>query len=136
MGEIKAREMICKWCNSVVEPTVIPKLTGPHAAELRCPECNTFLGWQKKEKNEDKRTKSRHTPESLKIDYCQICQRKRSELAPRQTLEIHHIKEIVADCGDDEPYNILVLCTMCHKEVHLKRTYLHKHYLDTEGGAI
>lgn len=114
----------CPDCN--IEGILNPRPDTPHNAEIRCPLCGNFLGWQKKEKNLSKRNKSKIKPE---IDYCQLCLRNKDDFGVREVLEVHHIDEI-QNGGIDEPGNIWFVCTHCHSLIHHVRTYLNYHIKD------
>lgn len=51
-------------------------------------------------------------------------------LGAYEALEVHHVVEIQHG-GEDDPANIWVLCTDCHKTVHHRRTYLYEHHKGT-----
>ncbi len=118
--------MICRFCNAEIEPVFNPRPDTPHAGELRCPECDRFLGWKPKEKNEKKLEKrpACPTPADLEIDWCQVCLRKRDQLGINETLETHHIDD---DPTNNDRLNFLVVCTMCHKWIAWVRLYVNSH---------
>lgn len=120
--------MICKRCGKDVEPYSIIGPFGQNYGKQICPLCDCFFKWIKKPENEKKRTKgSKHTPESLGIEYCELCRRKRSQLGRYETLHIHH-KDCTA-LANDVPENIIVVCSGCHSTIHHNIT-LTKTYLD------
>ena len=107
----------------------------PHFAKAVCPKCRAFMPdlWIKKPENDEKRGKSsRYTPTRLNLSSCEICGRERSFLGKYETLDIHH-KTPVSKGGLDEPSNLLVLCTACHRMAHWLRTYLNDHHIDKKG---
>lgn len=110
----------CKYCSSDVNYYVKPRPDTPHEAEIRCGLCHCFLGWKRKEKNEGKRLPQVHSPESVGIDYCEICLLHRKHLGMNETLDIHHIDD---NPENNERINISVVCTGCHKLIHHQRTY-------------
>lgn len=112
--------LYCRNCNENVEVNIIPRPDTPHAGEIKCAVCGRFLGWKKKEKNEGKRAKQVHSPESLQIDFCQVCLLPKQHLGVNETLDIHHIDD---DPENNDRLNILVACTACHKLIHHQRTY-------------
>ena len=116
----------CGECGADVE--VVEKILGegPHYSKIECAECGKYLAFGKKPANEGKRGKNKHTPESLSISHCQMCQRDENRLGSRGVLEVHHVEEI-QDGGADIPENIWVICTSCHKLIHHQRTYLNQH---------
>jgi len=120
--------LFCKACDAERQHVLTDRPDTPHGGgEWRCHDCGRHHSWAKKEKNEGKREKNKHTPESLEIDFCQMCGRKRNRLVTNETLEVHHVHEI-AKGGPDTPENIWVLCTSCHSLVHHQRTYLNYHH--------
>jgi len=102
----------------------------PHFAKAVCSNCHAFMPdlWIKKPENDTKRGKSsKFTPASLEIDHCELCGRGRRSLGKYETLDIHH-KTPVDEGGLDEPRNLLVLCTACHRMAHWLRTYFYSHF--------
>jgi 5-methylcytosine-specific restriction endonuclease McrA len=120
------KKISCPNCKVEVVPELISRPDTQHDAEMRCPECLRFLGWKRKEKNEGKRAKSKHSPESLRIHFCQNCLTPGEQLGAHESLEIHHIDD---NPGNEEEDNILVVCTPCHKLIHHARIY-HQHILE------
>jgi hypothetical protein len=119
--------VFCPRCNDEVDGIVKPRPDTPHEAEVRCGSCGGFIRWLKKEKNEGKRPRNRYTPESLGVDFCQMCRRTRNRLGKNEVLIPHHIIEI-QEGGPDLPENIWVVCTPCHLSIHHQRTYLNDHF--------
>jgi hypothetical protein len=121
--------MWCKKCQwEIQEPDIIPRPDTPHAGEMRCPTCQSFLGWVKKEKNEGKRGPRKYSPSDLNIDYCQLCRIKQINLGDQETLDIHHLD---GDPENNERLNFLVLCTSCHKLIHHQITY-RNHFIEKQ----
>ena len=118
--------MICKYCQSEMEPTINPRPDTPHEAETRCSTCGRFLEWKRKENNKDKRD-GKVKVSRIGIDYCQICLRKKTQLGTRETLTVHHIDE---DPYNNDPLNHLVACDACHKLIHHIRVYHNYHLTD------
>ena len=116
----------CKNCWKEVEAVETLCITGPHYAQARCPECDTFLYFVAKPKNEEKLAKRPNgcpSPEALEIDYCQICLRHRSKIG-RGHLSTHHVDD---DPTNNDRLNLQVVCIACHKWIHWSRTYLKNH---------
>lgn len=118
--------MLCKYCLKEMEPVINPRPDTPHEAELRCPLCNKFLEWKRKENNKDKRD-GKVKVSRIGLDYCQLCLRKKVQLGTRETLTVHHIDE---DPHNNEPLNHLVVCDACHKLIHHIRVYHNYHQVD------
>lgn len=122
------KERHCGNCGEVMpmEVKVLPEKS-IHYAECRCVKCGKHCGYLPYPKNEGKRTESsKYKPEDLGINSCQMCMRHGERLGNRETLEMHHIEE-VQHGGVDEPENLWVLCTPCHRYVHHQRRYLNIH---------
>lgn len=95
-----------------------------HGNRYQCNECGHQF-WAGKTQNEEKHEKRPPcpTPDSLGIDYCQMCKLKKDELLYAQTLETHH--------SDGNPWNndrknLIILCTQHHKLAH----HIVNHYTD------
>lgn len=127
----------CPKCGREKEHTLRLRPDTPHLGSLHCKGCGRCWGWKPKNKEERtnggsaKRNKSNHTPHSLGIEYCQMCLRPREMLGKNEIFLVHHVKEI-QDGGRDTPSNIWVLCSSCHGLVHHMRTYLYRHFVETE----
>jgi hypothetical protein len=98
-----------------------------HYGKFVCPACGRLLSWAKKPDNEGKRRRPPQDHlhwvfEEAGIDYCQMCMRSRRELPHGTVLDVHHIVE-VQDGGDHERSNLMLLCNVCHRIVHLLRLY-------------
>lgn len=120
----------CRNCDGEVKPIADDTPHPTHGYKLLCPYCGWFVGWGGKAKpvrdeNGVRQRSSKWTPERLNIPHCVMCLRTRDQLG-KGTLEIHHIIP-VSEGGLDEPENIIVLCTACHKEAHHRRTYFKDH---------
>lgn len=122
---------ICKYCGEV-ETWIRPRPETPHNAELVCKECNRFIKWIPKPKNEKAREKRPPYPKpsDIAIGYCQICLLPKENLLTNETLETHHIN---GNPADRSPGNFLVVCTSCHGLINHQRTYRMRHYLQTIG---
>jgi hypothetical protein len=53
-------------------------------------------------------------------DHCELCLRGRFALPPPDTLEVHHLDE---DATNNDPTNLRLYCTGCHRLTHWLRTY-------------
>lgn len=118
----------CGRCQKEVTAPVQILSSGVHYGQIVCPQCGKHLGFVKKPENIEKRAKNKHTAESLKITFCQLCLRPLKRLGTRGVLEVHHVIEI-KDGGIDTRENIWVVCTSCHKLIHHQRTYLNNHLM-------
>ena len=126
-----SEELCCKRCGETDNLETAPCFDGsPHYAKMSCGSCGAFIKFLPKPKNSGKRPANKHTPESLGVAYCQLCRRPADMLGAYEALEVHHVVEIQHG-GDDDPANIWVLCTDCHKTLHHRRTYLYEHHIGT-----
>ena len=118
----------CRKCQKDVDAiTIEMPETSIHYAKAVCPSCNSFIDWLKKPENEGIRIQSsKFSPESLKIENCELCGRDASKLGKRSSLAVHH-KIPIEEGGKDTKDNLLVLCTACHRMAHFLRTYMHRH---------
>lgn len=101
-----------------------------HGYAFVCEQCERFLAWGGKNKAimaEDKRQRSSQwTAHRLRIRSCQMCLREQDELGTREQLEVHHVQP-VSQGGADQPDNLWVVCTACHRLIHWQQTYLNDH---------
>ena len=123
--EPDAEIRFCKWCNGETGHDVIVRPIGPHYGEIVCQVCKNRWGFMGKPTNEGKRKKNKYTPQVLSINKCEMCQRRKDELINHETLEVHHVTQVV-DGGPDTPENIWIVCTPCHKMIHHHRFYLRR----------
>lgn len=120
--------MICPACNN--DSHFIEKIgTPPHEAGIWCGECDRFIRWKSKDKNNGKRPKNKYLPADLGINFCQLCLRPKNRLGKHETLTSHHVIEINTG-GPDLPGNIWVVCSHCHALVGHVRTYMNDHFGD------
>jgi hypothetical protein len=115
----------CPQCGHIgASMTVVLGESGPHFARVNCRSCNTFIDWVKyptaAPKND--RRKSRRRLRDM-ADRCEICLRHCDELPAGETLEAHHVLEVVADDGTDDRENLRPYCSACHSLVNWARTY-------------
>lgn len=117
----------CQHCKKEVDGVVevLPE-NQPHYAKINCSICSRYIAFMSNPDKEDKKESSKYKPKDFGIDYCRMCLRHKNGLGVREVLEIHHVIP-VADNGPDEPENIWVICTACHKYIHHQRTYLNNH---------
>lgn len=120
--------MFCGYCKKDVDPVLTEMgADSPHYAKAECPKCFCFLRWMPKPQNDGIRKKaSKYTPDSLDINYCEICGRTLHTVGAKEVLEIHH-KVPVSEGGEDKKENILVVCSACHKMCRWLRLYLNQH---------
>ena len=123
-------EMNCKKCGIKVKPVSNGDISPIHGYKLSCPSCNSFVGWGGKrqiikDENGIRQKSSQWSADRLNISVCELCRRDKSMLGPG-TLEVHH-KIPISDGGPDEPDNILIVCTACHKQIHFLQCYFNRH---------
>lgn len=118
----------CKRCGHFGQPLQNGEPNEVHGYKLVCSHCGFFLAWggrAKKIKDSDgeRSFSTQWTPKRLNIEECQLCRRGKAFIEDcGEKLESHHLQAI-KDGGEDEPYNILVVCTPCHRVIHHNQTY-------------
>lgn len=118
----------CKKCGHVGQPSRNDETHEIHGYKLYCEICGAFFGWGGKEHkiknaNNERVKSTMWTPKRLGRGKCQLCNREKDFVeACGEKLESHHLVP-VSEGGEDEPYNILVVCTPCHRTIHHNMTY-------------
>lgn len=121
-------ERECKKCGHVSQPIDTGVINEVHGHKLICAHCGCFVAWGGKEKTIKKADGERAfstqwTPKRLGVEECQLCRREKGFIeACGEKLESHHLRSI-KDGGEDKPFNILVVCTPCHRIIHHNQTY-------------
>jgi hypothetical protein len=100
--------------------------SGDHFAAVRCSNCRRHLDWLAWPAAPDKRERRRVSRrldelQRLGADYCEICLRGHSQLPAGDTLDIHHLD---GDRDNNNPDNLRVYCSACHRLVEWARIYL------------
>lgn len=91
-----------------------------------------FFCWITAPKNQFEKRKLDLSPESFTSSlgftyaFCFFCGRKREELGTNEVLTIDHILPL-SEGGDDQRYNMQILCSACHKLKNWNNTYITKH---------
>ena len=121
----------CRWCGSA---NLIFKETPEtiHYGRFDCGHCGKFSSWVK---NPDKKITRRVNSKTIKdvcdfhkIDeICFFCLRDRNSLGEKETLTIDHIQELDKG-GEDQVWNMQVLCSACHKLKNWCRLYMNWHF--------
>jgi hypothetical protein len=127
----------CKKCGEDLSNNteVIIGPFGPHYAKEICKSCDALIKFIKKPENEGRRTKtSKYSAFDFEYDGCELCRRPRIMLGEYETLEVHH-KDV--NYENDTRDNVMLLCTLCHKQVHLYHAFLYLHFMTnpTKGTA-
>lgn len=71
-------------------------------------------------------------PAALIADFCAICLRTEDELDPDEHFEVHHIIPRQYG-GPDRLINYMVVCSTCHKEIHIKHRQTEDEYGEPTG---
>ena len=127
-------EKNCEVCNSELKLTLTTNSV--HYGRLDCPKCG-FRGWARNPDSDKIGTTKEYRKTSIDIDkvtkfhgfkeeFCFICLRKRNELGCSETLTKDHIIELDKG-GKDEPENMQILCSACHKLKNWVRLYMNWH---------
>jgi hypothetical protein len=101
-------------------------MQGDHFAGIRCNACGRqieWLAWPPAPQKRERRRITRRVDELTRLgdDYCEICLRGRFHLIPPDALEVHHAD---GDRDNDDPANLRLYCTACHRFVEWARLYL------------
>lgn len=90
---------------------------------FRCPNCRSKIGYggftSCMGEDGERKKSTKFSTYKLGIDYCQLCGVRREELEIGQ-LECHHLVPI-RDGGLDIRVNIIVVCSTCHRMIHIRR---------------
>lgn len=116
----------CRFCSTAGPHQEVIEAGGVHYGKWLCVKCGRNLGWIPKPDSDPtkyKRPKS-HTDlvSAYSRGFCELCLRKKEDLAKGQTLEAQHVIEY-QDGGTSDRSNIWIVCTACHKLIHWQRTY-------------
>jgi 5-methylcytosine-specific restriction endonuclease McrA len=120
----------CHHCGHEGKPMMSGKLNEIHGYAFSCAECGRFIAWGGKKKQivaeGQRQFSTQWSPSRLGISFCQMCLRPDANLGTAESLQSHHILP-VKDGGADEPGNLWVVCTSCHRLIHHQRVYLYEH---------
>ena len=97
---------------------------GPHYAKHTCVICGKWCGWVPKPDTAKVKRPAAHRELVQKFSkgFCEMCLTQKEDLPARQVLEGHHVKEF-AHAGEPTRDNVWVVCSACHKLIHLVRNY-------------
>ena len=130
-------ERECKRCGWEGTPITNGHPNNVHGHRLVCPVCGLFLAWGGKSKalkNKDgeRAISTQWTAKRLGIGHCQLClaEKEMVEMCGYR-LEAHHLIP-VKNGGADEPYNIIIVCTNCHHQVHANQAR-NRHFFQAWG---
>jgi hypothetical protein len=134
-AELAAAE--CKRCGHIGgSMTVVLGESGPHFARVDCKGCGAFIDWVSYPVGAPKTDRRRSRRQLRHLgDRCEICLRHRDDLPAGETLQVHHVLEVVADQGQDDPTNLRVYCSACHSMVNWIRTYFGHYHADEAPAA-
>jgi len=107
-----------------------------HYGEMFCGHCNCHCQWVSNPDSSRKnnlRVNKKVIKEicefhRMKEEFCFFCLRKRDQLGLNETLTIDHIHELDKG-GDDQVWNMQILCMACHKLKDWCRLYMNWHYI-------
>lgn len=129
----------CKYCGSEnIKFQLTPNTI--HYGKYYCGHCERFLYWAKNPespRNNNTRVNKKTIKEicnfhNFKEEFCFFCLRKREELGDKETLTIDHIKEL-EEGGEDQLWNMQILCSACHKLKNWARLYMNWHFQENEN---
>ena len=130
----------CKYCGSE-NLKFTQEESGIHYGRWTCGHCKRFSHWAKNPDN-PRSNSSRVNRKTINdicdfygikdIGICFFCLRNRNELGDKETLTIDHIQELNKG-GEDQLFNMQVLCSACHKLKNWARLYMNWHLSKKEG---
>ena len=114
----------CGYLNG--KPSLVKTPSQPHYGKLVCPQCGAYWRWAPKPDGEISkyRRPANHKELVAKFSegFCEMCLTKEDNLSNRQKLEAHHVVPFQHG-GGAERHNIWIVCTHCHRQIELIRTY-------------
>lgn len=130
---------VCRWCGST-NLKFKERPDTPHYGEMYCGHCNKHSHWVSKPDSQKNplRVNSKTIEEVCGFhgilkggEKCFFCLRLRTDLGTNETLTIDHIEELNKG-GEDQIWNMQVLCSACHKLKNWARLYLNWHFKQGE----
>jgi hypothetical protein len=124
----------CIYCGS--ENLVFEKVDNTiYYGKLICGHCKRFCKWvgnPDSKKADSLRINQKTVKDvcdfhNIKEEQCFFCQRTRNQLGVMETLTIDHIIELDKG-GEDQIFNMQVLCSACHKLKNWCRLYMNWHF--------
>jgi len=142
LGSLQKKMKInkCKYCSS--ENLVFEKVENTiHYGKLTCGYCKRFCQWVRNpnsKKINSLRVNQKTIKEicefhNMKEEVCFFCLRNRTQLGVMETLTIDHIMELDKG-GEDQIWNMQILCSACHKLKNWCRLYINWHFNKEEDG--
>lgn len=114
----------CGYLNGLAQFEFTPQLK--HYGKLCCPNCGAHWRWvPKPESDASKYRRPKKHRELVKQHgegYCQMCLTAEDDLIENVTLEGHHVIPYEFG-GTHEKDNVWIVCTRCHRQIELIRTY-------------
>jgi len=114
----------CGYLNGLAEFQLTPEVK--HYGKLLCPSCGAFWRWvAKPDGDQTKYKRPKKHKELVKQfgnGFCEMCLTEEGKLPANQSLEGHHVIPYRSG-GSCEKDNVWILCTRCHRQVELIRTY-------------
>jgi len=130
----------CIYCGS--ENLVFEKVENTiHYGKLICGHCKRFCKWVRNPNSKkidsprinQKTIKDICDFHNIKEEQCFFCQRNREQLGTMEKLTIDHIIELDKG-GEDQIWNMQVLCSACHKLKNWCRLYMTWHFKEVKNG--
>jgi DNA-directed RNA polymerase subunit RPC12/RpoP len=114
----------CGHLNGLAQFRLTPELK--HYGRLDCPNCGRLWKWVPKPDTDSTKyrrpKKHKDLVERFSEGYCQLCLTARKDLPSNQVLEGHHVVPFEIG-GSSEKENVWIVCTRCHRQIELIRTY-------------
>jgi len=124
----------CGYLNGLAEFILTPEQK--HYGKYVCPNCGCYWKFAKKPDNDSSKyrrpQKHRDLVRRFGNGYCELCLTSEDNLPDNQTLEGHHVIPFKVE-QVSERENVWIVCTRCHRQIELIRTYNDKKCVTTDG---
>jgi 5-methylcytosine-specific restriction endonuclease McrA len=124
----------CRGCGSE-NLVFVPTQDTIHYGKMICGHCKMFSHWIKNPESprtntlriNSKTIQDINLFHKIKEDICFFCLRDRKQLGSKETMTIDHIIELDKG-GEDQIWNMQILCSACHKLKNWARLYMNWHF--------
>lgn len=114
----------CGYLNGLAEFILTPQLK--HFGKLVCSNCGAHWKWVGKPESDASKyrrpKKHKELVKQFSKGYCEMCLTAETDFTDNQTLEGHHVIPYQVG-GSSEKDNVWIICTRCHRQIELIRTY-------------
>lgn len=127
MNDLNKYRQDCRLCGYLNgKPSLVRTPNQPHYGKLVCPQCGAYWRWAPKPDSDSSKyrrpAEHRELVAKFSDGYCEMCLTGADNLPGRQTLHAHHVVPYEVGGGSNRE-NIWIVCTRCHRQIELIRTY-------------